>query len=49
MTDTYEAPLSTTEAGAPAPSDAHSLTVGPDGPMLLHDYEFVKPDGPLQP
>lgn len=39
---TQERPISTTEAGAPAPSDAHSLTLGPDGPILLHDHHFVQ-------
>ncbi|MGI8459212.1 MAG: catalase [Propionibacteriaceae bacterium] len=32
---------STTETGAPAPSDQFSLTVGADGPILLHDWHFV--------
>ena len=32
---------STTETGAPAPSDERSLTVGPDGPILLHDHHFL--------
>jgi catalase len=41
MTDIHETPLSTTESGAPAPSDVHSLTIGPDGPLLLHDYQYV--------
>jgi catalase len=35
-------PVSTTESGAPAPSDAFSLTVGPDGPILLHDHHFIQ-------
>ena len=30
-----------TETGAPAPSDRNSLTVGPDGPILLHDHHFI--------
>ena len=30
-----------TETGAPAPSDRNSLTVGPDGPILLHDHHFL--------
>ncbi|HIV59088.1 MAG TPA: catalase [Candidatus Stackebrandtia faecavium] len=34
-------PISTTETGAPAPSDARSLTVGRDGPMVLHDHHFI--------
>ncbi|HEY1134911.1 MAG TPA: catalase [Nocardioides sp.] len=33
---------STTGNGAPAPSDRNSLTVGPDGPMLLHDHHFIE-------
>ena len=36
-----EIKISTTDTGAPAPSDNNSLTVGPDGPILLHDYHFV--------
>src|SRR5258706_15373052 len=30
-------PLTTTDAGIPAPSDDTSLTVGPNGPVLLQD------------
>src|SRR3546814_10054518 len=33
---------STTGAGAPAPSDRNSLTIGPDGPILLHDVHFLE-------
>ena len=33
---------STTGAGAPAPSDRNALTVGPDGPVLLHDVHFLE-------
>jgi catalase len=33
---------STTGAGAPAPSDRHSLTVGANGPLLLHDVHFLE-------
>src|SRR5687768_15816115 len=33
---------STTGAGAPAPSDRNSLTVGPDGPVVLHDVHFLE-------
>ncbi|WP_246299123.1 catalase [Nocardioides panaciterrulae] len=29
------------ENGAPAPSDRNSLTLGPDGPILLHDVHFL--------
>lgn len=33
---------STTGNGAPAPSDRNSLTVGPDGPIVLHDHHMVE-------
>jgi catalase len=33
---------STTESGAPAPSDQHTLTLGPNGPILLHDHHFIQ-------
>src|SRR5690606_20134918 len=33
---------STTGAGAPAPSDRNSLTVGADGPIVLHDVHFLE-------
>ena len=33
---------STLSTGAPAPSDRNSLTVGPDGPILLHDVHFLE-------
>ena len=33
---------STTGAGAPSPSDRNSLTIGPDGPILLHDVHFLE-------
>merc|ERR1711969_511368 len=32
---------STTDTGAPAPSDRNSLTVGADGPIVLHDVHFL--------
>jgi len=32
---------SQTETGSPAPSDRNSLTLGSDGPMLLHDVHFL--------
>src|SRR5690606_30651768 len=35
-------PPSTTGSGAPAASDRNSLTVGPDGPILLHDVHLVE-------
>jgi catalase len=30
----------TTDVGIPVPSDEHSLTVGPDGPILLEDHLY---------
>ena len=33
---------SATGTGTPAPSDRNSLTVGPDGPILLHDHHFIE-------
>jgi catalase len=35
-------PSTTTDAGIPAPSDEHSLTVGPDGPILLQDHYLIQ-------
>jgi catalase len=35
-------PPTTTDAGIPAPSDSHSLTVGPNGPMLLQDHYVLQ-------
>jgi hypothetical protein len=32
-------PLTTTDAGIPASSDEHSLTAGPNGPILLRDLD----------
>ncbi|MEZ0365459.1 catalase [Mycobacterium sp. pUA109] len=34
--------FTTTDAGAPAPSDTQSLTVGPDGPILLQDAYLIE-------
>src|SRR3954453_3759778 len=31
----------TTDAGTPVPSDEYSLTVGPDGPILLQDHYLI--------
>lgn len=38
MTENY----TTTDAGAPAPSDVRSLTLGPDGPVLLQDHYLIE-------
>jgi len=32
----------TTDAGIPVASDDHSLSVGPDGPLLLHDHYLLE-------
>jgi catalase len=32
----------TTDAGALVESDEHSLTVGPDGPLLLQDHYLIE-------
>ena len=42
MTDTQRRLPTTTDAGIPAESDEHSLTVGPDGPVLLHDHYLIE-------
>jgi catalase len=35
-------PRTTTDAGIPAASDEHSLTVGPEGPILLQDHYLIQ-------
>lgn len=35
-------PTTTTDSGIPATSDEHSLTVGPTGPIALHDHYVVQ-------
>lgn len=39
MTNT---PNTTTDAGIPVSSDEHSLTVGADGPIVLHDHYLME-------
>ncbi|MDQ1496734.1 MAG: catalase, partial [Actinomycetota bacterium] len=34
--------FTTTDAGTPAPSDERSLTIGPDGPILLQDHYLIE-------
>jgi catalase len=41
MTSTQPKPT-TTDAGIPVASDDHSLTVGPDGPILLQDHYLIE-------
>ncbi|MCF8707816.1 catalase [Rhizorhapis sp. SPR117] len=42
MSDFKAAIGSTTSTGAPASSDRNSLTIGPDGPIVLHDVHFLE-------
>jgi catalase len=35
-------PATTTDAGIPATSDEHSLSAGPDGPLLLQDHYLIQ-------
>jgi Catalase len=37
-----QAPPTTTDAGIPVESNEHSLTVGPDGPILLQDHYLIE-------
>src|SRR5882757_785539 len=41
MTEIQPSPT-TTNAGIPVESDEHSLTIGPDGPILLHDHYLIE-------
>ncbi len=41
MTD-KRARHTTTDSGAPVASDEHSLTIGPDGPIVLHDHYLIE-------
>jgi catalase len=41
MTD-KENPITTTDAGIPAASDEYSLSVGPDGPLLMQDHYVIQ-------
>jgi catalase len=42
VTDDPRPPITTTDSGIPIASDAHSLTVGPAGPTVLHDAATVQ-------
>jgi catalase len=42
MTDRQQPPRTTDDSGIPAPSDEYSLTVGPQGPTVLHDHYVVQ-------
>src|SRR5207244_12973306 len=39
---TGQRPITTTDAGIPAPSDHDSLSVGPQGPLLLQDHYLIQ-------
>jgi catalase len=41
MTD-EQRPTTTNDSGIPVSSDEHSLTVGPDGPILLQDHYLIQ-------
>jgi catalase len=41
MTD-FKPPVTTTDAGIPAPNDHHSQTLGADGPILLQDHYTIQ-------
>src|SRR5689334_10575984 len=42
-TMTHDKPeVTTTDAGVPVASDEHSLTVGPNGPVLLQDHYLIE-------
>ena len=42
MTATEPRPATTTDGGIPVASDEHSLSVGPDGPLLLQDHYLLE-------
>src|SRR6202046_886140 len=42
MSDHDQVPPTTTDAGSPVASDEFSLTVGPDGPILLQDQYLIE-------
>lgn len=42
MTERENRKPTTTDAGQPVPSDEHSLSVGPDGPLVLHDHYLIE-------
>lgn len=42
MTDVAKPHATTTDAGIPAASDAHSLSVGANGPLLLQDHYLIQ-------
>jgi catalase len=41
MSSSQPRPATTTDAGIPVASQEHSLTIGPDGPVLLQDFYLI--------
>ncbi|MFE7200805.1 catalase [Pseudonocardia alni] len=42
MTTSHQPKPTTTDSGSPVASDEHSLTIGPDGPLLLNDHYLIE-------
>src|SRR3954452_18031660 len=42
MSEKQQPPVTTTDFGIPVTSDENSLTVGPNGPTVLHDAHLVQ-------
>jgi catalase len=42
MTSEQSNPIQTTDSGIPVESDEYSLTVGAEGPILLHDSYLIE-------
>ena len=42
MSSSQSRPATTTDAGIPVASQEHSLTIGPDGPILLQDFYLIE-------
>ncbi|KKL09932.1 hypothetical protein LCGC14_2560940, partial [marine sediment metagenome] len=42
MTGKKDVPPTTTDAGIRVQSDEHSLSVGPDGPIVLNDHYLLE-------
>ena len=42
MSDERHVPRTTTDPGIPVASDEHSLTIGPNGPTVLHAAYLVQ-------
>ena len=42
MSDQHDVPITTDDAGIPAPSDEFSLSIGANGPLLLHDHYLIQ-------